>query len=94
MPSYLCKATNIAETPLYAHAFFGISLDFTNPSCVYKKCTLLITCFSHTVKQAICHLELTKISKTMIDFSESAKNFRRGSNIYFLNILIFNLQAF
>ena len=54
-------------------------------SCVYKKCTLIITCFSHTVKQAICHLELTSISKTVIAFSKSAKNFRRDNNIYFLS---------
>ena len=57
----------------------------TWPSCVYKKCTLIIRSFSHT----ICHFELTSISKTIIAFSESANNFRRGNNIYFLNILIF-----
>ena len=56
-----------------------------DPSCVYKKCTLIIKCFSHT----ICHLELTSISKTIIAFSISANKFRRGNNIYFLNILIF-----
>ena len=56
-----------------------------DPSCVYKKCTLIIKCFSHT----ICHLELTSISKTIIAFSKSANNFRRGNNIYFRNILIF-----
>ena len=29
-PSYLLRAANIFETPLYAQASFGISLDFTN----------------------------------------------------------------
>ena len=61
-----------------------------NPSCVYKKCTLIIKCFSHT----ICHLELTSISKTIVAFSKSANNFRRGNNIYFIYILTFNLPAF
>ena len=56
-----------------------------DPSCVYKKCTLIIKWFSHT----ICYLELTSISKMIIDFSKSANNLRRGNNIYFLNILIF-----
>ena len=56
-----------------------------DPSCVHKKCTLIIKCFSHT----ICHLELTSISKTIIAFSINANNFRKGNNIYFLNILIF-----
>ena len=56
-----------------------------DPSCVHKKCTLIIKCFSHT----ICHLELTSISKTIIAFSKSANNFQRDNNIYFLNILIF-----
>ena len=55
-----------------------------DPSCVYKKCTLIIKYFSHT----ICHLELTSISKTIIAFIKSANNFPRGNNIYFLNILI------
>ena len=57
-----------------------------DPSCVYKKCTLIIKCFSHT----ICHLDLTSISKTIIAFSESANNFRRGNNTYFLNISTFH----
>ena len=30
----------------------------------------------------------------MIAFSKSGKNLRKGNNIYFLNILIFNLPAF
>ena len=65
-----------------------------DPICVYKKRTLIITCFSYTVKQAICHVELTSISKTMITFSKSANNFRRGNNIYFLDLLISTLPAF
>ena len=61
-----------------------------DPSCVCKKCTFIIKCFSHTT----CHLELTSISKTITAFSKSANNFRKGNNIYFLNVLIFNLPAF
>ena len=59
-----------------------------DPSCVCKKCTLIIKCFSH----AKCHLELTSISKTITAFSKSANNFRRGNNIYFLKIVMFNLE--
>ena len=62
-------------------------------SCVYKKCTLIFTCFSHTVKQAICYLELASISKTMMAFSKSAKNFWRG-NISILLAIRFQSQAY
>ena len=62
----------------------------SGPSCVYKKCTLIIKCFSYS----ICHLELTSVSKTIVAFSNSASTLQRGNNIYFLNILIFNLPSF
>ena len=42
-PSYLRKAANIAEMPLYAQTFFGISLDFTNiqhSKNIYQRLTL------------------------------------------------------
>ena len=56
-------------------------------------CTLILTCFPHTVKQAICHLELIGISKTATASSKRTKNFQRDYNIHFLNVNYDNLRG-